>query len=55
MCMDWYIGKYLRLDQTIGDLTRIPNSGFWFVNILLQKFNTSSKKEVKMIKAHHGK
>ena len=29
----------------------ITNSGFWLINILLRKFNTSSKKEMKMIKA----
>ena len=28
----------------------ITYSGFWLVNILLQKFDTSSKKETKMIK-----
>ena len=28
------------------------NSGFWLVNILVRKFNTSSKKEMKMIKSH---
>ena len=30
----------------------ITYSGFWLVNILLRKFDTSSKKEMKMIKTH---